>query len=362
LKTALLVPAALAALALAGCGAPAASPGASASASASGAASAEPSSSASATPSAAPTAHPSLAASTSIDAITVTDVKQTATATPEPSASPSATPSVTSWTEPKITFKAPFAIDQTRSKVIKAGTGPAVTDTSWVNVNYHGVNAYTDKVFDSSYERQAPVQFNLAGVVPGFKTGLTGKHVGDRVLIAIPGKDGYDSSGGTPDGSVLVGDTMLFVVDIIDVDYQAPYGTAVAPKAGLPTVTTDAKGVPSVTIDTAATPPASTVVQPLVAGQGTLKVAAGDTVITKYRMYSWKTGKLLLDAYDTGDRSSLGNTLTCLSQGLTGQPIGSRLLIVCPPATGFPNGAPTPSVAAGDTVVFVLDLMFATPQ
>jgi peptidylprolyl isomerase len=37
-------------------------------------------------------------------------------------------------------------------------------------------------------------------------------------------------------------------------------------------------------------------------------------------------------------------------------------MLVCPPATGFPNGNPTPSITAGDTVVFVVDLMFAAPN
>ena len=37
-----------------------------------------------------------------------------------------------------------------------------------------------------------------AQVVPGFSKGLTGQRQGSRVLIAMPGKDGYDASGGSP--------------------------------------------------------------------------------------------------------------------------------------------------------------------
>lgn len=318
------------ALALAGCG------GASPSASPSAGGSASASASASATP--APTAHPSITAISSIDAVKVVGEF---------------------GKDPTITFTAPFAIDETRSKVLVAGKGPEVAATSLVDVNYHGVNAYTGADFDNSFSRGASAQFSLDGVVAGFKTGLTGKHVGDRVLIVIPGKDGYDANGGSGDGSILVGDTLVFVVDILDIDYQKPSGTAVTPAAGLPSVT-DANGVPTVTINTAATPPTATVVQPLIAGSGTHKLAATDEIMVHYRMYSWTTGALLTDKYSDYDMGKLSdNTPQCWQTGLVGQALGSRVLLVCPPATGFPNGNPTPSITKGDTVVFVVDLMFA---
>ena len=243
-----------------------------------------------------------------------------------------------------------------------AGKGPEVTATNYIEVNYHGVNGYTGEMFESSFAAGKGVQMSLQGVVAGFQKGLTGKHVGDRVLIAMPGSDGYDASGGGADGKILVGDTLIFVVDILDIDYQAPHGTAVTPAAGLPTVTTDAKGVPSVAINSASAAPAQTVVQPLIAGSGTRKIAATDAIMVRYRMWSWKTGALLDDKFTDPDIGNLSDTLQCWKDGLVGQPLGSRVMLVCPPATGFPNGNPTPSITAGDTVVFVVDLMFAAPN
>lgn len=333
LKAALLVPAACLLLALAGCGSP--SPSASASPSA------DSSATASESASAAPTAHPSVAPSSTIDGIKVTG---------------------DFGAEPTISFTTPFAIDQTRSKVLVAGKGPEVTATNYVDINYKGVNGYTGETFDSSWSRGTSVQLSLQGVVAGFQKGLTGKHVGDRVLIAMPGSDGYDSSGGSSDGSILIGDTLVFVVDILDIDYQSPHGTTLTPKAGLPKVTTDDKGVPSVTIDTASAAPTETVIQPLIAGSGTRKIAATDAIMVRYRMWSWKTGALLTDKFTDPDTGNLSDTIQCWKDGLVNQPLGSRIMLVCPPATGFPNGNPTPSIAAGDTVVFVVDLMFAAPN
>lgn len=312
--------------------------------------------SASATPSAsaAPTAHPSVAASNSLAGITVTDVTPTPTASASPSAAPTPAGPV-----PQINFKAPFAIDQTRSQVIKAGTGAVVQATSVVTFNYLGVNGYTGQTFDSSFGRGAPAQASLDGVVPGFATGLTGKKVGDRVLIAIPGKEGYDSQGGNPP-AILVGDTLLFVVDIVDIDYTTPNGTPVAPKAGLPAVSADAKGLPVVTIDTKAAAPTATVVQPLIAGSSPTHVKATDTIVTHYRSWSWKTGQQLDDVYASPDQGLLSDALPCWKEGLVNQPLGSRIMLVCPPSSGYPNGNPaSPAVTAGDTVVYVVDLIAA---
>lgn len=332
-KLAVLASSAVLALTLAGCGAPA--PSVAPSSAPSEAPSAEPS----AAPSTAePTAHPSIAPIATIDGISVDGDFGKA---------------------PAISFTAPFAIDQTRSKVLIAGQGAPLTETSYVDVNYQGVNAYTGETFDSSWTRGQSAQFSLDGVVAGFKTGLVGKKVGDRVLIVIPGKDGYDAQGGSGDGKILVGDTLVFVVDILDIDYQKPYGAAVTPAPGLPAVTSDAAGVPSVAIDTAAAAPAQTVIQPLIAGSSTRKITANDAIMVRYRMWSWKTGQLLTDKFDDPDSGKLADTIQCWRDGLVNQTLGSRLMLICPPATGFPEGSPELKVEKGDTVVFVVDLIYA---
>lgn len=334
-KLAVLASSVLVALTLAGCGGPAPS----AAPSSQPSASAEPSAEPSAAPSTAePTAHPPIAPIATIDGIAVDGEFGKA---------------------PAISFTAPFAIDQTRSKVLVAGKGAPLTATSYVDVNYQGVNAYTGETFDSSWTRGQSAQFSLDGVVAGFKTGLVGKNVGDRVLIVIPGKDGYDEQGGSGDGKILVGDTLVFVVDILDIDYQTPHGATVTPAAGLPAVTADAQGVPTVALNTAATPPAETVIQPLIAGSSTRKIAAGDAIMVRYRMWSWKTGQLLTDKFDDPDAGKLAETIQCWRDGLVNQPLGSRLLLICPPATGFPEGSPELKVDKGDTVVFVVDLIYA---
>lgn len=101
--------------------------------------------------------------------------------------------------------------------------------------------------------------FSLDQVVPGFTKGLTGAQAGERVLM-MPGADGYDSSGGNPQASIQVGDSLVFLVDVLAVSTKTAVGTAATPTLPV-TVGQDAAGTPTVTIPSGATPPAQLVAE-----------------------------------------------------------------------------------------------------
>ncbi len=318
-------------LALAACGDDTASTTDSASPSAAASASASP------TPSA--SAAPSIKVSDNLDAIKVTgDYGK----------------------EPKVTFKPPFAIDKTRTEVVHPSDGPKVAEGSMVTVNYYGVDGRTGKVFDQSFKTGQPVSFSLAQVVPGFQKGLVGQNQGSRVLIAMPGSDGYDSAGGNAQAGINVGDTLLFVVDIVQAQLSGPSGTAVSPKAGLPTVT-DNKGVPTVTVPKT-DPPKALQIQPLIKGTGP-KVGEADTVTINYLWQTWD-GRQLETTYGAQPASlAMSQALPGLKKGLVGQPAGSRVLVVVPPGKdGYPNGNDKPKVEKTDTLIFVVDILFTGSQ
>ena len=260
---------------------------------------------------------------------------------------------------PKVTFKAPFAVDKTRSEDLVTGDGPTVAEGDSVEVSYAGYNGRTGKQFDESFSGGQPVTFSLSQVVPGFSKGLVGHRQGSRVLIAMPGSDGYDGSGGNPQIDVQVGDTLVFVVDLVGVPLDGPDGEAVKPKAGLPTVT-DKDGVPEVTIPKA-DPPATLQIQPLIKGEGPV-VAETDTITFNYRWYAWD-GRLLEQSYGAAPASyALSGLLPGMQKGLVDQTVGSRVLLVIPPAEGYPDGNATPKVEAGETLVIVVDLLFTQAQ
>jgi peptidylprolyl isomerase len=103
------------------------------------------------------------------------------------------------------------------TKDLKVGTGPAVVPTDSVTVNYIGVACSTGKIFDSSYKTGTPIPIPLdvAGLIPGFSTGITGMQVGGQRLIGIPSALAY---GAHPRGAAMAPDESLwFVVDLVSI-------------------------------------------------------------------------------------------------------------------------------------------------
>lgn len=311
-------------------------------------ASASPSASASASPSASPSpsATPTVKPSSNLDALKVTGAFGKA---------------------PKVTFKHPWAITKTQSSVLHKGKGAAVSADATVAVNYSGWDGRTGKEFDSTFDKQFQhqqvIDFPLDGVVPGFKKGLQGHHVGDRVLIAMTGKDGYDSSGGNSQAGINVGDSLVFVVDIKAATLPSATGATVKPKPGLPTVTM-VGNAPKVTIPS--TPaPTKTTVQPLIQGTGA-KVAATDLVTTRSVTVLWNGGKVVDNSWKTvfapQQDPSTGEVeptrLPAMQQAMVGQRVGSRLLIVFPPGKAYPYGDKSQGITKNDTVVMVVDILF----
>lgn len=119
----------------------------------------------------------------------------------------------TDTTAPRIDVTAPFSVTQTQVQTLRAGDGPVVPGTARVSVCHMGVNGRDGSVFDSSYQRGAPVDFPLGGVVPGFQKAIAGQKVGSTVAVAMTSADGYPA--GQPSAGIRQGDTLVFAIKIL---------------------------------------------------------------------------------------------------------------------------------------------------
>ena len=115
---------------------------------------------------------------------------------------------------PLVKVDAPFSVGVTQVNTLTAGDGPVVAPTARVSVCYMGVDGRDGHVFDSSYERGAPVDFPLDGVVPGFQKAIAGQKVGSTVAVAMTSADGYPE--GQPRAGIEPGDTLIFAIRILD--------------------------------------------------------------------------------------------------------------------------------------------------
>lgn len=255
---------------------------------------------------------------------------------------------------------------ETVSKVLKDGDGPEVTASDIASIHALIINASDGTTVDSSWDG-TPAGVDLAepSLFPAIKTELPGKKVGSRLLIAAPPKDVFGPEG-NPAAGLDGTDSVLFVIDIVAATKPLAQaeGAAVDADPALPTVEFTGSAEPAViTIPADTPPPTELVVQALITGTGA-QVQTGQSVRVTYTGALWKDGSV----FDSSATNGLGHftfpvgqqrVISGWDKALTGQPVGSRLLVVIPPAEGYGPGGNPPKIAGDDTLVFVIDILAA---
>jgi peptidylprolyl isomerase len=266
----------------------------------------------------------------------------------------------------------PYSTDTTYRRVLEEGDGDPIEPGQSVTFQNVAVNGRDGTEFDNSYDAEgatgAPtIVMDETQVIPGLVRGLLDVPVGSRVLIAVSPEDGFQAQGGVPEYGIEADDTVIFVVDVMDAVTPAEplaraEGTPVEPEPGLPTVELDADGKPTITVPDG-DPPRRLVVQPLIEGDGP-EVQAGQTLTAHYTGIIWDTGEQFDSSWDRGEPSDfqigVGAVIPGWDEGLVGQPVGSQVLLVIPPAKGYgPQGNDSAGIAGDDTLVFVVDILAA---
>ena len=100
---------------------------------------------------------------------------------------------------------------------ITVGEGDEASPGTTVTVHYVGVSHATGKEFDASWNRGQPFSFPLGGgkVITGWDRGVAGMRVGGRRRLVIPPHLAYGDRGAG--GVIGPGETLIFVVDLVDV-------------------------------------------------------------------------------------------------------------------------------------------------
>ncbi|HUV09786.1 MAG TPA: FKBP-type peptidyl-prolyl cis-trans isomerase [Acidimicrobiia bacterium] len=263
--------------------------------------------------------------------------------------------------KPKLDFAKGLSVKKTTSREVTAGTGEAIAKGTRVIFDFVAVNSRTKKELETSYDSSpASVQLDKTQVPAGLVKGLAGTSVGSRVLVAFAPKDGLTQGlEGTKKS-----DTLLFAIDVRGVytPLTRAEGEAVAPVAGLPTVTLADDGKPTIKAP-AQDPSTSLVVQPLIKGSGPV-VTAGQTITVNYTGVVYATGKQFDSSWDRGAPIDFAigqsQVIAGWDEGLVGQTVGSQVLLVIPPDKGYgESGQPDAGISGTDTLVFVVDILGA---
>jgi FKBP-type peptidyl-prolyl cis-trans isomerase len=196
-------------------------------------------------------------------------------------------------------------------------------------------------------------------LLTGFAKSIGCATVGSRIVAVIPAAEAFGAEG-YPDLGIGAGDSLVLVVDVQAVQPTRAWGEDQPPVDGFPTVTLDDDGTPTVEIPDA-DPPTDLQVAVLKKGDGAV-VQATDTISLQYLGVAWDTGEVFDQSWPTPTSFPLQNLVPGFTQGVTGQTVGSQVLVVIPPALAYGEASDTnTSQLAGKTLVFVVDILGATP-
>lgn len=262
--------------------------------------------------------------------------------------------------EPKVTI-APNSLKVTTEtkRVITEGKGEPVGKDDMVAVKAQILNGTDGKVATSTWTQGEPLGIDLTAqdMLPLFKTQIPGAKPGARLLLAAPTSDVYGPQGNTQLG-LKAEDPIVFVIDVVraSTPLKEATGTTVPPKAGLPKVTVNPGKAADITMPKTAAPK-TLVSQPLITGKGE-KVVKGQTLRVAYTGALWRNGKVFDSSPGYPTPIGVGAVVPGWDKSLVGQTIGSRVLLVVPPADGY-GAAGQGEIKGTDTMVFVVDILGA---
>lgn len=119
--------------------------------------------------------------------------------------------------KPEIEFPDPEPPSDLVVTEVREGEGAEAVAGKQVLVHYVGVAHSTGEEFDASYNRGEPLAFRLGvgQVISGWDQGVQGMKVGGRRQLVIPPHLAYGDRGAG--GVIKPGETLIFVVDLVDV-------------------------------------------------------------------------------------------------------------------------------------------------
>jgi len=135
-------------------------------------------------------------------------------------------------------------------------------------------------------------------------------------------------------------------------------GTSLEVPSGLPIPNLEDLGDPQVEVPSGA-PPSDLVAQVLIEGSGR-EVPAKGTVVARYVGWLWEDSSVFDSNWGNPTPVSfqVAEVIQGWSKGLTGQKVGSRVMLIVPPALAY-GGAGSGPVPPGATLIFVVDILAA---
>ena len=271
--------------------------------------------------------------------------------------------------EPQVAFEAPLATAQTQRLVVIEGSGEVVEDGDQVVIDISFHNASTgENLGNSGFDALSPVVYSVLAEDPlfeGVATTLLCTTVGSRVVGLIPATQLLGNSG-QPEFGLALTDSIVAVFDVVTIQPppEAPLaqldGEPREVSEGFPTITYEESGNPVLTIPEG-DQPTEFALDVLIEGSGQ-RIEPWSEVILHYNGVNWSTGDSFDSSWDRGEGPAIVSprgVIPGFRDGLIGQTVGSRVVIIIPAELGYgpSDGIPQKGVSPTDTIVFVVDIL-----
>lgn len=197
-----------------------------------------------------------------------------------------------------------------------------------------------------------------AQTVPAFGAALECATEGSRVLALVSPED---FGAQNLSGFGLESDEPIVAVFDIAKAFPARAEGALQynDAAGTPTVVRAADGRPGIIVPDSAAP-TELEVQTLIRGDGQ-EVGEDDTILVNYTGVTWDEREVFDSSWERGAATfDMTSLIPGFTQGLTGQTVGSQVLIVVPPELGYGEQG-SGAVPGNATLVFVVDILGIDP-
>ncbi|WP_423734820.1 FKBP-type peptidyl-prolyl cis-trans isomerase [Bifidobacterium primatium] len=260
--------------------------------------------------------------------------------------------------KPKVTFKTPFSVKNNSYQILQEGNGEAATDGDRLCTQQIILDAKSGEEVASTWSDDAPECGILIGknsIDEAYYNLFKGLKVNTTLAIGV----NNSSSSSSSTSSTL--EQYINVMTIVSKSKsltRAEGDKVTNIPSNLPKVTLDKNGKPSLDLN-GYKPGDKLVVQTLIKGKGA-KVKESNTVSANYTGWLASNGKQFDSSWDRGSASdfALNAVVKGWTQGLTGQTVGSQVLLIIPPSLGYgseeQNGIP-----ANSTLIFVVDILAA---
>ena len=245
-------------------------------------------------------------------------------------------------------------------------------------VEYRWTDKGEGEQTSSTYEHDAPTLLSLAQMPEDLSEALINQSVGSRVVFLFPPPSEEERSQYEMMGQEAPEGASVSVVDIVARHGKGDVVTGEQTTDGgdgLPTVTDHGRTIPEITIPEDTEAPEELQAVPLIEGDGP-EVTEGQQIVVQYTGVRWEDGKVFDSTWNTGleERAAaenedtdgdplsfqigVGGVIKGWDEGLVGQRVGSRVLLVIPEDKAYGKDAEANGQPAGP-LVFVVDLLGA---